>query len=71
MLSCLKLVAKLAKQQTEGEKMLQILEVHGLLGCMVGDGKLLENYKLTNVFDLKQGANPARVMAEVIPNHRL
>ena len=34
-----------ANQQTEGEKMLKILEDHGLLGCMEGDGKLSENYK--------------------------
>ena len=34
-----------ANQQTEGEKMLQILETHGLLGCMEGDGNLSENYK--------------------------
>jgi hypothetical protein len=25
--------------------MLQILENHGLLGCMEGDGELSENYK--------------------------
>jgi Protein of unknown function (DUF2281) len=33
------------RQQTEGEKMLKILEIHGLLGCMEGDGMLSENYK--------------------------
>ena len=32
-------------QQTEGAKVLQLLEVHGLLGCMEGDGKLSEDYK--------------------------
>ena len=34
-----------ARQQTDGERMLQILENHGLLGCMEGDGELSENYK--------------------------
>lgn len=33
-------------QQTEGERVLGILERAGLLGCMEGgDGKLSENYK--------------------------
>ena len=34
-----------ARQQADGERMLQILENHGLLGCMEGDGELSENYK--------------------------
>jgi hypothetical protein len=33
-------------QQTEGARVLQVLEEYGLLGCMEGgDGKLSENYK--------------------------
>jgi hypothetical protein len=31
--------------QTEGAKVLQIMEEYGLLGCMEGDGELSENYK--------------------------
>lgn len=31
--------------QTEGAKVLQIMEEYGLLGCMEGDGTLSENYK--------------------------
>jgi Protein of unknown function (DUF2281) len=31
--------------QTEGAKMLHLLEAHGLLGCMEGDGKLSVDYK--------------------------
>lgn len=31
--------------ETEGEKALRLLEEHGLLGCMEGDGYLSENYK--------------------------
>lgn len=34
-----------ANTQTEGAKVLQLLEAHGLLGCMEGDGKLSEDYK--------------------------
>lgn len=36
----------ITKPQTEGERVLVILESAGLLGCMEGgDGKLSENYK--------------------------
>ena len=31
--------------QTEGEKVLQLLEKYELLGCMKGDGNLSEDYK--------------------------
>lgn len=31
--------------QTEGAKVLQIMEKYGLLGCLEGDGELSENYK--------------------------
>lgn len=34
-----------ANAQTEGAKVLQLLESYGLLGCMEGDGKLSEDYK--------------------------
>ena len=34
-----------ADSQTEGAKVLQLLEAHGLLGCMEDDGKLSEDYK--------------------------
>lgn len=31
--------------ETEGQKILRILEEHGLLGCMEGDGRLAVDYK--------------------------
>ena len=31
--------------ETEGGKVLRILETHGLLGCMEGDGRLSVDYK--------------------------
>jgi len=31
--------------ETEGQKVLRILEEHGLLGCMEGDGRLSVEYK--------------------------
>jgi hypothetical protein len=31
--------------ETEGQKLLRILEEHGLLGCMEGDGNLSVEYK--------------------------
>jgi len=31
--------------ETEGQKVLRILEEHGLLGCMEGDGRLAVDYK--------------------------
>ena len=31
--------------ETEGQKVLRILEEHSLLGCMEGDGKLSVEYK--------------------------
>jgi len=35
----------LADAQTEGAKVFCLLEVHALLGCMEGTGKLSENFK--------------------------
>lgn len=37
--------AKLAPPESEGEKVLRIMETHGLLGCMEGDGQLSVDYK--------------------------
>ncbi|MFM8333254.1 MAG: hypothetical protein ACKN9T_16365 [Candidatus Methylumidiphilus sp.] len=34
-----------APQETEGEKLLRILDEEGLIGCMHGDGNLAVGYK--------------------------
>lgn len=41
-----KLESNETNAQTEGAKVLQLMEEYGLLGCMEGDGTLSENYKL-------------------------
>lgn len=40
-----KAIDKEPPPETEGQKILRLLEEHGLLGCMEGDGHLSENYK--------------------------